>query len=240
MAYDPYTTFLRMMAVSVHQTFRPLFLVVSLGNPPPHYDCLHSAGHFALASLQKLLGPSQPPFKSERYGNKSCLASISEKYSLMQSPTEMNISGPWIARAYRDVMKERGLRPSELSLVVVHDDLDKYLGDVKILRWSASDRGHNGVKSAMVGLNPTRFAGGRWSRISIRIDRPKDRDPEAVSTYVLKKMTRYQKDVINKRVGPAVLDCLHELEEEWKSDYDTAAAMRSPKRPPKRSPKTNV
>ncbi|KAI0378535.1 peptidyl-tRNA hydrolase [Hypomontagnella monticulosa] len=200
--------------------FNPRFLIVSLGNQAPYYDCLHSAGHFALASLQRLLGPSQPPFTSERYGRKSCQASAAHTYTMLQSPTQMNISGPWVAKAWREMLENHQLNPSELSLVLVHDDLEEDLGRVRIRKWKASHRGHNGIKSVNANLKPSDFPGARWSRISIGIDRPETRDHMSVADYVLKKLTRHQKDVIETQAGPRVLACLRELQEEWEEDYE--------------------
>ncbi|KAI0835812.1 peptidyl-tRNA hydrolase [Hypoxylon sp. FL0890] len=203
--------------------FNPRFLIVSLGNQAPYYECLHSAGHFALASLQKLLGPAQPSFTPERYGGKTCLASAGLTYTMLQSPTQMNVSGPWLAKTWRETLNNHQLKPSELSLVLVHDDLEEDLGRVRIRKWKASHRGHNGVKSVNASLKPTDFPGARWSRISIGIDRPEARDQMSVSDYVLKKMTRYQRDIIDKQVGPSVLQRLRELQEEWEEDYDNTA-----------------
>ncbi|KAI0095977.1 peptidyl-tRNA hydrolase [Daldinia grandis] len=204
--------------------FNPRFLIVSLGNQAPYYECLHSAGHFALASLQRLLSPTQPPFTSERYGGKSCLASTGYMYTMLQSPTQMNISGPWLAKAWKEMLQNHQLKPSELSLVLVHDDLEEDLGHIKTRKWNASHRGHNGVKSVNASIKPANFPGAYWSRISIGIGRPDARDHTSVSDYVLKKMTRYQKDIIVSEAGPRVLECLHEIQEGWEREYSKAAA----------------
>ncbi|KAI2464243.1 peptidyl-tRNA hydrolase [Annulohypoxylon bovei var. microspora] len=200
--------------------FNPRFLIISLGNQAPYYECLHSAGHFALASLQKILGPSQPPFTSERHGGKSCLVSTGYEYTLVQSPTQMNISGPWFAKTWREMLQHNQLQPADLGLVLVHDDLEEDLGRVKIRSWKASHRGHNGIKDINRVLKMSDFRGARWSRISVGIGRPVARDQGSVSDYVLKKMTRYQKDIIDEKVGPRVLECLRELEEDWATNYN--------------------
>ncbi|KAI1377161.1 peptidyl-tRNA hydrolase [Hypoxylon crocopeplum] len=202
--------------------FNPRFLIVSLGNQAPYYECLHSAGHFALASLQKTLSPSQPPFTSERYGGKRCMASTGHTYIIVQSPTQMNGSGPWVAKTWREMLNNYQLKPPELSLILVHDDLEEAFGRVRIRKWGASHRGHNGLKSVNVSLKPADFPGAHWSRISVGIDRPEARDHMSVSDYVLQKMTKYQMNVIDAKVGPRVLECLHELQEKWEEDDRTA------------------
>ncbi|KAI1447024.1 peptidyl-tRNA hydrolase [Annulohypoxylon stygium] len=193
----------------------PRFLVVSLGNQPPYFDCLHSAGHFALNSLQRILYQSQPSFSSERYGGKSCLASADDKYTLVQSPTQMNVSGPWFAKTWREVLQRSQLPVSDLCLVLVHDELEDELGRVRIRKWKASHRGHNGIKDINRVLNISDFPGAHWSRISVGIGRPESRDKTAVASYVLRKMTKWEKDVIEDKVGPSVLECLRELEQDW-------------------------
>ncbi|KAI5919060.1 peptidyl-tRNA hydrolase [Camillea tinctor] len=204
--------------------FTPRFLVVSLGNQAPYYECLHSAGHFALAASQRLLAPSQPPFSSERYGGKSCLASPGRPYTMVQSPTMMNICGPWVAKTWKEMLANYQLKPSELGLVIVHDDLEEDMGIVKIRKWKASHRGHNGVKSILASLKSSEYPGARWSRISVGIDRPDSRDQDSVSDYVLRKMTRYQKDNINNRAGPGLVGRLRELQDEWEEEYDRATS----------------
>ncbi|ORY71366.1 peptidyl-tRNA hydrolase [Pseudomassariella vexata] len=209
--------------------FRPRFLLLSLGNPAPYYETLHSAGHFALNSAQKALRGSQLPFTYTDLGGKKCLASLtasssSPSYIMIQSPTLMNVCGPWVAKAYREQLQMHNLKPSELSLVLVHDDLEEDFGSVKLRKWKASHRGHNGVKSVNASLKPAEFPGARWSRISIGIDRPEARDQQSVANYVLRRMTRYQKDVIDAKIGPRVIGCLRSLQDDWEEDFDKASS----------------
>ncbi|KAJ2968041.1 hypothetical protein NUW58_g10312 [Xylaria curta] len=171
----------------------PRFLVVSLGNQAPYFDCLHSAGHFALSAAQKALAFSQPPFASERYGKKACMASSGYLTPLS--------------------------RPSELGLVLVHDELEAALGHVRIRKWEASPRGHNGIKSVKKSLGSPSFPHARWSRISIGIGRPVERTPDVVSDYVLRKMTSHQKQTIDE-TGPKIIHCLRELQDEWQDSDD--------------------
>ncbi|KAI0884115.1 peptidyl-tRNA hydrolase [Annulohypoxylon maeteangense] len=201
------------------EIFNPRFLIVSLGNQAPYYDCLHSAGHFALASLQRLLGPSQPSFTPERYGGQKCLASTDYKYTLVQSPTQMNVSGPWFAKTWREMLQRHQLQPANLSLVLVHDDLEEEPGRVRIRDWKASHRGHNGIKDINRVIKPASFNGARWSRISVGIGRPVHRDQNAVSSYVLRKLNRSERDMMEEEVGPSVLECLHKLEEKWAAEH---------------------
>lgn len=201
--------------------FSPRFLIISLGNPAPYSETLHSAGHLALNSLQALLHDTQPRFTSDRHGKKSCLASVGPKYTMLQSPTLMNVSGPWVSKAWREILQahtEQGLSPSDLSLILAHDDLEEELGVVKTRKWNASHRGHNGVKSVNGSLRHTDYKDSKLARISIGIGRPGERDKGTVSDYVLRPMTKFQKDAIQSQVGAGVLKCLEEMERQWEKD----------------------
>ncbi|KAG7289344.1 hypothetical protein NEMBOFW57_005711 [Staphylotrichum longicolle] len=191
-------------------------LVISLGNPGEYFNTWHSAGHMVLGSLQRQLGPQQPAFSKQRIGKQNAQASLGSRYSLLQSPTYMNVSGPWVAAAYKELVTQGGLAPSEAGVVLVHDDLEEELGVVKIRDWSRSHRGHNGIKSVNGSLkaNPA----GKWARISIGIGRPQGRDKEAVSDFVLSKVSGSGKGTLEGSATRGVLQALIELEEKWRGE----------------------
>ncbi|KAI0413062.1 peptidyl-tRNA hydrolase [Xylaria grammica] len=194
---------------------RMLALVVSIGNQEPYFDCLHSAGHFALAAAQRALYPSQPQLASHRYGKKACVASPGDPYTMIQSPRMMNNCGPWVRATWRQMLEEHQLSPHELAFVLVHDELEAPFGTVKIRNWESSHKGHNGVKSVQKSLDIPHAPNHLWSRITVGIGRPLERTPEVVSDYVLRKMSSYQQKTIDTEVGPKVVHCLRELEDEW-------------------------
>lgn len=194
-------------------TFQPRFLVVSLGNPPPHHQTHHSAGHVALTAAQQLLGSAQPDFEPTRLGKKLTKASVGLKYIVLQSPTQMNDTGPWLAKAYREILVQEDLDPSELGVVVVHDDLEHSLGAVNTLSWKKSHQGHNGVRSIMNSL-PRRSTEAPWVRIAIGIGRPVGRDVKTVSEYVMSSFSKRETGLLNEK-SEEVLEALEELEEEW-------------------------
>lgn len=188
------------------------FLVVSLGNPAPYYNTFHSAGHHALNALQPLL-PSQPPFTPTRLGKKSPLASLGPKYSLIQSPTLMNVSGPWVSATWRQLALE--CSPRDLALVVVHDELEAALGVVKRRDWGRSHRGHNGIRSVNASLQRKDYPDALWERVGVGIGRPDERDARSVSDYVLGSMSKFQMSVVQEKGAAGVLRCLEQLEEKW-------------------------
>lgn len=197
--------------------FNPRFLVVSLGNPLPKYESLHSAGHFALNGLAKAL--RQPSFSEMTLGKQSCLVSRGPKYTLVQSPTLMNISGPFVARVWQEMVKQSD--PASLSLVIVHDELEKELGVVRLTPWDRSPRGHNGIKSVKKSLSQEKYPLSPFVRVAVGIGRPATRDAATVSQYVLGKISAEQRRVLEEVVPWDVAKRLVELEDEWRSEIQT-------------------
>lgn len=207
--------------------FNPRFLVVSLGNPGVHYETLHSAGHVVLNAALKLLPADQPPWKATRFGKEASLASLGPKYILAQSPVLMNLSGRWVGRTWKGMLAKTDLAPDGLGFVLVHDDLEEELGVVKIRDWTRSHRGHNGVKSVNLSLRHADFPSSRWTRLSIGIGRPANRDTSSVSDYVLRPLSGHQMSVLRDQAAPAMLEALAQLEARWEQDFLAAVKKDS-------------
>lgn len=98
----------------------------------------------------------------------------SENLILYQPDTYMNISGQPVKKA----MKKYNIDSSQL--VVLHDNLELSVGSVKQMS-NSGFQGHNGLKSigeALGGIND-------FTRLSIGIGRPGNRDQKIVSNFVL-------------------------------------------------------
>jgi len=67
--------------------------------------------------------------------------------------------------------------------VIVHDELEINLGEVRAKTGDASPKGHNGLKSIKEQVK------GAWWRIGVGIGRPESREPDAVAAFVLRKMS---------------------------------------------------
>jgi PTH1 family peptidyl-tRNA hydrolase len=106
----------------------------------------------------------------------------------------MNVSGPGVAAAWRQFVKDT--RGEEAKLVVVHDELELAPGQVKVKNGSASAKGHNGLKSINEVLK-----GAEYTRIGVGIGRPESRDPDVVAGYVLRKMTAQERMKVEGSVG---------------------------------------
>ncbi|KAL1900734.1 hypothetical protein Cpir12675_000871 [Ceratocystis pirilliformis] len=186
-------------------------LVVSLGNPKPYLETFHSAGHLAIQSVQRLI-PGQPMWSSQRIGKQKAQVSMGQKFLLIQSPTLMNVSGGWMAKTFKEVV---GTETNKVGFVVLHDDLEGGLGDVRIRSWKSSHRGHNGLKSINSYLRKEEFPNSYWARIAIGIGRPEKRTSDAVSRYVLRPLQQNEKQALNEEAPPQVIQLLKDLEEKW-------------------------
>ncbi|KAF2841732.1 peptidyl-tRNA hydrolase [Patellaria atrata CBS 101060] len=178
-------------------------LIASIGNPGPAYaDTLHSAGHTALDALRVLL--NYPSFsKSRALGSLVSLPPSPDlPWTLYQSPTLMNVSGPAISSVWR-AWPYSGVGAGGV-LVIVHDELEKGLGSVNVKR-SGSPRGHNGLKSIIKSLPGVDFV-----RVGVGIGRPESREPGVVSNYVLSKMNGRERKVVEDSAW-GILKALQEI-----------------------------
>ena len=178
----------------------PLF-IVSLGNPPPYSNTLHSAGHFLLPSVLGTFAPAAGPLTphpSYRTGR----AATDGPHAFFLPSTLMNVTGPAIAAAWRAFLRTV---PADLTacarLVLVHDELELELGKVKLRPGGASARGHNGVKSVSQALGGSM---GQVVRIGVGIGRPESRDKDVVSAYVLRKITPRERITLEDAVSDVV------------------------------------
>lgn len=196
----------------------PHYLVISLGNPLPAYSTLHSAGHFVNRGLAKVF--RQPEWRERRLG-KSKTSHISQgpKYTLVQSPTLMNLSGEFAFGAWRDMCQKHDV--NTLSVVILHDELERNLGKVDLLPWNRGARGHNGVKDVQNSFRRRPCPTSTFCRISIGIGRPVERDPDTVVQYVMKQLSAETRGFLEEVVPFEVARRLAEHEEKWRQGkYD--------------------
>ena len=126
------------------------WVIVGLGNPGEEYDSTrHNAGRMAVESFAK-----SAKFREFREDKKS-KAHISSglvgrtTVALVLPDTFMNKSGAAVARFVKSA------RAAE-RLIVVHDDLDIPLGNMKI-SFDRGSGGHNGLESVMRTLKTGKF-----------------------------------------------------------------------------------
>ncbi|CAK7228947.1 hypothetical protein SCUCBS95973_007054 [Sporothrix curviconia] len=239
-------------------------LILSLGNPGKYINTLHSAGHVALEALRCEL--MLPPFaKSRVLGGKAALTTTTPatmatagsgsgsdaRYTIMQSPTLMNVSGPWVARVWRDALKAQGSTGGnvvdangepvpavdQLGLILVHDDLEEAMGVLKVRPWTRSHRGHNGLKSTNTSLLRSEFPNARWAKLSVGIGRPDTRDKSSVADFVLRQMSTDERATLEEGLGPGLLATIQRIEAQWAAGQEAGDPPPKPPKPPKQ-PKT--
>ncbi|MFH2104972.1 MAG: aminoacyl-tRNA hydrolase [Parcubacteria group bacterium] len=153
-------------------------LIVGLGNPGEEYkNTRHNAGFMAVDYLQKKLGEAGDfsDFKFDKKANAEISQGLmgEEKVLLIKPQTFMNSSG----QAVQQLVNFYKLNP-EQDLLVVYDDLDLPLGEIRTSGTSAG--GHNGMQSIMDMLGTENI-----KRIRIGIQGKLREEIEDTAYYVL-------------------------------------------------------
>ena len=165
-----------------------MFLVVGLGNPGKEYqNNRHNVGFRVIQTVARLLG----------IGNEGteCNAIVSKvekedvRIILAQPLTFVNASG----RSVQDLARKYELFAQDI--IVIHDDLDLPLGDVRV-KANGGSGGHNGVESVIYQLGSEDF-----SRVRIGIGRPTGRKDPA--DFVLSDFTEKEEPEISVAVEEA-------------------------------------
>jgi PTH1 family peptidyl-tRNA hydrolase len=109
----------------------------------------------------------------------------------------MNTSGPTLLKAWNRFASIHGLTNS--GLIVLHDELELALGQVKVKSGNSSAKGHNGIKSVQASLQRAGLLdrlGPNFVRIGVGIGRPVSRERDDVSQFVLGPMTTSEREKV--------------------------------------------
>ena len=163
-----------------------MIVIIGLGNPGEKFkNTRHNAGFMALDEFKEK--NNFPEFKI----SKKMKAELSENYLeekkiiLAKPQTFMNNSG----KSVKKLITSYKLQISS-CMVIIHDDIDLPLGEIKISKNSGS-AGHKGVESIIKELGIKDFT-------RIRIGICPQIKPENVDQFVLKNFTKEEKEVIKK------------------------------------------
>lgn len=177
-----------------------MYIVVGLGNPGIDFACTrHNTGRMAVSYLENL-----PAGRQEK---------ISKKVKLVHLETFMNKSGAGVAKVVKN-------KKSAQKLIVIYDDLDLGLGQMKI-SYNRSSGGHRGVESIIKALKTEEFI---RIRVGISPVTPsgklkKPSGEKDVEKHILGEFKKSETEIIKKvfkRVAEAV---------ETISEYDLQRAM---------------
>lgn len=145
-----------------------MFLIVGLGNPGKEYEnTRHNVGFMALDALKKLELHNAILVKPQAFMNDSgkAVKSFLTKYKILNTK----------------------------YLVVVHDDIDIPLGEIKISQ-NRGSAGHKGVQSIIQTLGTKDF-----TRIRIGIQ-PKSGKPKNVENFVLQKFKKTELPLLQSAI----------------------------------------
>ncbi len=160
-------------------------LIVGLGNPGDEYArTRHNVGFMAVMHL----AGDNAKWKSE-FSARTFTTNVDGRRVIFAMPqTYMNDSG----RAVRAIMDFFKI-PVE-NLIVVHDDMDLKLGDMRT-KVGGSSAGHNGIKSIDAAV------GRDYMRVRIGIDHPRNHGLNIdAADWVLGRFTPEQITVINDTI----------------------------------------
>ena len=169
-------------------SFRPVRLIVGLGNPGPAYaGTRHNLGFVV---CDRLASQGTGRWRTARYRAEVWTGQLDGlAVALLKPQTFVNESGPAVQAALRTF----GLDPS--GLIVVHDDLDLAFPRIRV-RPGGGSGGHNGMRSIIRTLGTDEVA-----RVKIGLGRP----PEGVdpADYVLGRFLPAEQSEANAAVERA-------------------------------------
>jgi len=166
-------------------------LIVGLGNPgDEHVSDRHNAGFWLSDQLASKFSSSFANEKTLK-GQVAKVQHGSLKLFLLKPQTFMNLSGESVGQ----LAKFYQIKPQQI--LVLHDELDLPAG-VTRLKFGGGTGGHNGLKSISAHLGTPEY----W-RLRIGIGHPRDLAPagsphQEVASFVLKKPSQNELNLIEK------------------------------------------
>lgn len=189
------------MYISTPLPTHSMKLIVGLGNPGKRYQkTRHNVGFLVLDTLHEQLseyGISPWELSKKFNGEIAGCTRSGEKILLLKPMTFMNASG----QAVQLVAHYYHISPTDI--VIVHDDKDLPLGDIKIQR-DRGHAGHNGIRSIIEHIGTK---GIRRVRCGIAPKKP----IEDTAAFVLRKFDLREKKVSNQMVEQAATFILKEI-----------------------------
>ena len=163
--------------------------MAGLGNPGSKYD--HTRHNIGFMVVDRIAEENSLIFSESKWQAQAVNASIYSKHVFLVKPqTYMNESGRsigGIADYYRI---------DSANIVVVHDDLDLDLGQVKIVV-SRGAGGHKGITSTISHLGSNDFI-----RVRFGIGRPESAMP--VNKFVLSKFTQPERELVDEKISQVI------------------------------------
>lgn len=132
--------------------------------------------------------------------------SKTSNFMLFESLNFMNISGDACVRLWNWLERTK-IHDFNPQMLILHDELELPLGDIKYRPESFKVNGHNGLRDIKDKISfPT-------ARIAIGIDRPNTKNSKVVADYVLSPFTREQQQVLFDEAYPQAVELLMDIQE---------------------------
>ena len=170
-----------------------MYLIVGLGNPEKKYfNTFHNVGFMCVDKLAEKLGAE---FNKVECKSVTAHARVNGQKVIIAKPvTYMNLSGQAVVELTNKYKIEKG------NLIVVYDDVDIPLGNVRI-RKEGSAGTHNGMRNIVQLLGTTNFP-------RIRVGIGKD-TPMSLMDYVLSQVQDDDHELLAPALDHAA-NALHE------------------------------
>lgn len=176
-----------------------MILIAGLGNPGPKYEnTRHNVGFKAIDKIAE--GFQFPNFESQPIFNaKISKGKIAEKEVILAKPQSfMNNSGKAVKSLVRSLVSKRSeAKLLSNNMIVIHDDLDLPLGEIKIAKDRGS-AGHKGVQSIIDTLGTKDFIRFRIGVL------PKSGKPKQADKFVLQKFTKEEEKILQKVIEKTI------------------------------------
>jgi len=168
-----------------------MFLIAGLGNPEKKYEeTRHNAGFAVVEKIGKENGFPDFIFSKKMAAEVSEGKIKDKKVLLIRPMTFMNLSG----RAVSKIARFHKISPE--STIVVHDDIDIPLGQIKVAK-SRGSGGHKGVNSIIKEIGSKGF-------IRIRVGICPEEKPRNAEIFVLQKFKKNEENKIKAGIEKAV------------------------------------
>jgi PTH1 family peptidyl-tRNA hydrolase len=180
----------------------PLKLIAGIGNPGAEYaNTRHNAGAWF---VERLAGKFGAFFKSEKkfFGRTSLINIGGVEVKLLLPDTYMNESGKSVG-ALANFFK---IEP--MGILVAHDEIDFPSGKIRF-KQDGGLAGHNGLRDIS-----SRLAGATdFNRLRIGVGHPGDRG--GVTSHVLGKVSRADRELIDNCIEDAIASVPHAVAGDW-------------------------
>ena len=181
---------------------KPVKVIAGIGNPGAEYaNTRHNAGVWF---VERLAEKFSKPFKPEKkfFGRTSLINVDGIEIRLLVPDTYMNESGKSVA-ALANFFK---IEPSEL--LVAHDEIDFPSGKIRF-KQEGGLAGHNGLRDIS-----SRLAGATdFNRLRIGVGHPRDKG--AVTSHVLGKISRADRELIDNCIEDAIAAIPRAVTGDW-------------------------